>query len=245
MANPRLITTKLGPLVARVVEFEGAAPTLACVLCHGYGAPGTDLVGIAGEILLSGGGQAPALREKVRFVFPEAPLQVPFAGRAWWNIDISRYERAMSTGDIEPLFDDVPDGMPQARKMVMALVEELAKSFPMSRIVLGGFSQGAMITTDVALRLEEAPAGLAIFSGTLLCRPEWTKLATKRAGLDVVMTHGTHDPLLPYAAAMQLKALLESSGLKIRFHEFAGGHGLDGECIDLLARLLLEKTANP
>ena len=48
-----------------------------------------------------------------------------------------------------------------------------ATNLPYRRIVLGGFSQGSWVTTDVALRLEEPPAGLCILSGTLIVRDEW------------------------------------------------------------------------
>src|SRR4051812_36922991 len=153
---------------------EAKQPELLCILCHGYGAPGDDLVPI-GEHL------AGVLGDRVSFAFPEAPLPLPgpagaFGGRAWWHIEVSRFERALSSGKLEELFDEVPDGMADARKKVREVVDALATraKLPMSKIVLGGFSQGAMIATDVALRLEEAPAALAILSGTLLCRPEWT-----------------------------------------------------------------------
>ena len=241
----KLTTTRLGPLVARVVSAETvaaetvAADALTVVLCHGYGAPGTDLCGIAGEVLA----QKPALASRVRFRFPEAPLEldfVPFGGRAWWHIDVGRFERALATGEMERLFDETPEGMPQARKALAAALDAWCASTgtPRSRLLLGGFSQGSMITTDLALRLEEAPAALAIFSGTLLCRPEWTRLAPARRGLKVLQSHGTNDPLLPYPAALELKGLLEGAGLDVRFLSFPGGHGLDGEVIEAFAELV-------
>lgn len=238
----KLTTTRLGPLVARVVAADNVAPdALTVMLCHGYGAPGTDLCGIAGEVVA----QRPALATRARFLFPEAPLELdfmPFAGRAWWHIDVGRFERALATGELEKLFDEVPDGLPAARKALRACLDAwcAATGTPLSRVLLGGFSQGSMITTDLALRLEEAPAALAIFSGTLLCRPEWTRLAPARRGLKVLQSHGTHDPLLPYPAALELKALLEGAGLDVKFLSFPGGHGLDGDVIEAFAELVAE-----
>src|SRR5436309_2302056 len=68
-----------------------------------------------------------------------------------------------------------PEGMAKARAMMLKLVDELVAQtgLPLGKIVLGGFSQGAMISTDVALRLEEAPRALAILSGTLLIEDAW------------------------------------------------------------------------
>ena len=66
--------------------------------------------------------------------------------------------------------------------MLMALVDELGRGTGLApgRIVLGGFSQGAMVATDVALRLEEPPAALVVLSGTLLCQDEWRRRAVWR-----------------------------------------------------------------
>ena len=70
---------------------------------------------------------------------------------------------------------EIPEGLASARRKLMALLEvaQVETGLPMSRFLLGGFSQGAMLATDVTLRLEEAPAGLAALSGTLLCEEEW------------------------------------------------------------------------
>jgi phospholipase/carboxylesterase len=232
-----LTTAKAGELVVRVVEdgARGGAPRALVVLCHGYGAPGTDLVGIAGELMAT----APALRA-ARFVFPEAPLalaDVPFEGRAWWHIDVGRFAMAAATGDVEPLMAETPEGLPRARKLLLAALEALERAAPGAPLVLGGFSQGAMLATDVALRRDEAPAALAILSGALVSRAEWTSLAPRRAGLRTLQTHGTHDPILPFAVARELTALLTSAGLAVTFHSFPGGHGLDGACIERLAAL--------
>ena len=54
------------------------------MLCHGYGAPASDLVRLAPELLRA----APRLAEGVRFVFPEAPQSLAELGmpgsRAWF-----------------------------------------------------------------------------------------------------------------------------------------------------------------
>lgn len=244
----KMTVAKMGGLACRIVDPrpEGAAHdagrALSVVLCHGYGAPGTDLVGLAGEVIAL----RPGLADKARFYFPEAPLaleHVPFGGRAWWHIDFDRLERAVRTGD-RGMQDEVPEGMPAARKMLMALLDELTAKTgaPMSRVVLGGFSQGAMLTTDVTLRLEEAPAGLAIFSGTLLAKGEWARAAPRRAGLKVVQTHGQVDPILPFAGAVDLRELLQQSGLDVRFLPFMGPHTIGMEGLEALAELLEERA---
>ena len=84
----KLITAPLGPLTVRVVDEEDRSgpPDLCVVLCHGYGAPGTDLVGLARECFSIDN----TLVGRVRFVFPEAPEMTDFGGRQWWPIEIGR-----------------------------------------------------------------------------------------------------------------------------------------------------------
>jgi phospholipase/carboxylesterase len=242
----RLTTTRLGPLTARVLDDDARAgpPELVVVLCHGYGAPGDDLVGLAPECLQ----REPRLAGRVRFVFPEAPLaldDVPFGGRAWWPIDMVQLQRRLAEGTAAAMAQETPPALPEARRALLALLDAVAQQtkLPMSRIVIGGFSQGAMLSTDVALRLEEAPAGLAILSGTLLSADQWKTLAPRRAGLDVVQAHGTHDPILPWAGARALHDLLDAAGLRVRFTTFAGGHGIDEDVLAALCALLVQKLS--
>ena len=74
-------------------------------------------------------------------------------------------------------------------------------------------------------------------------RAQWTELARKRAGLPVLQAHGTHDPILPYPAALELKRVLDDAGVRVRFHSFPGGHGIDGAALELFGEMLLEVCA--
>jgi len=106
-------------------------------------------------------------------------------------------------------------------------------------VVLGGFSQGAMVTTDLALRQDEAPAALVILSGTLLAESEWRARAVRRKGLRVLQSHGRQDPILPFAEAVLLRDLLQESGLAVEFLPFDGPHTISEEALDRLGALLL------
>ncbi len=206
----------------------GIAPQLAVVLCHGFGAPGNDLVGLADELCRS----FPRLASAVRFVFPQAPLSLQAQGmgdgRAWWHLDPRIFD-AQQRGDTETLQalrSEVPRGLPEARKKLHSVVEAVCAQtgLPLSKLVLGGFSQGAMIAADLALRLEEAPGALALFSGTLICEAEWSRRAALRKGLKVLQTHGTADPVLGFEPARALEAMLRDAGLEVEFLPFPGGH---------------------
>jgi phospholipase/carboxylesterase len=229
----------LGPLRARrvatsaVTQAKGSSP-LTIVLLHGYGAPGDDLVGLASSI------QAPA---GSTFVFPEAPLSLgdlsplPIYGdaRAWWPIDVARLERAMARGELRDLSRDEPEGLAPARRaldqMLAALEAEGA-----SRIVLGGFSQGAMLALDVALHRARPPAALILMSGTLIAEPTWAPRLAGLVGVPIVLSHGRGDPLLPFEISERLRDQLAAAGAVVDWHPFAGGHEIPREVLDAAGR---------
>lgn len=199
---------------------QGGGRGPAVILLHGFGAPGNDLVPI---------GDALAAPSGTRFIFPEGPLSLSFGygdSRAWWLIDMARLEADRAAGRVRDLSAEVPRGLPQAREALGQLLIELPRVLPVDyqRTVIGGFSQGAMLTCDVAMRTAYPFAGLVQLSGTLLARQEWRPIVAKRAGLPVFQSHGTQDPILPYAMAERLRDELVKAGLAVSWHSFRGGH---------------------
>jgi phospholipase/carboxylesterase len=200
------------------------------VLLHGFGAPGTDLVQL---------GQYIAAPKGTRFAFPAAPLSLnDFGGgqdfglmdsRAWWMIDMERLQRRLMgsrNGDFSALTNDVPEGLTEARQQLLEALAEMLRELavPAGQLVLGGFSQGAMLSLDVTLRSALPLAGLLLMSGTLICAPEWQPLMPARRGLPVLQTHGRQDMLLPYSIAEDLRDHLQAAKLAVEFLPFSGGH---------------------
>src|ERR1700722_10777977 len=144
-------TRKLGGLDVRITggtDKEGGGDGPVVVLLHGFGAPGDDLVPLWRALSTPAG---------TRFVFPEAPLDLGAAGypggaRAWWLVDLETRIRRRALG--EPWDEaDVPGGLEAARTPVMKMLDEIDAELrpPAGKLVLGGFSQGAMLSLDVAL----------------------------------------------------------------------------------------------
>ncbi len=235
-------TVILGGLRCRVVEAESSeAPAeLIVVLCHGFGAPGTDLVPLGAELFHL----HPGLAGRVRFIFPEAPLSLESfgmpGGRAWWPLNVEKLMMSIETGDFRDLRRETPPGLAEARAMLTQLVQKVQddSGLPTSRIVLGGFSQGSMLATDVSLHLPDSPAALCVFSGTLLCEEEWRELASRRGPLPVLQSHGTNDPILPFQGAEWLRELFENAGFEVDFVPFRGIHTIPFEALHRFASLL-------
>ncbi|MCA8998058.1 MAG: hypothetical protein KDA80_13765 [Planctomycetaceae bacterium] len=236
---PQLQERRLGDLNCRIV-IPDETPKLAAVLCHGFGAPGDDLVPLTGTLMQL----APETMKKVLFVYPEAPLSladqgIP-GGRAWWMLDMEKLARASRTGEFRDLSQESPPRLPQAREELISVLDHVQRESSLSwpQIILGGFSQGSMLATDLTLHLEEKPAGLVIWSGTLLNQPVWSRRASGLQGLPILQTHGTKDPILPFQAALWLKDLLTTAGANLRFVEFQGPHTIPYPALELTAQLI-------
>ncbi|MCO8121837.1 lysophospholipase [Stieleria sp. TO1_6] len=239
MNQPRKV--RYGSLDSYVIDGESSQPpTALVVLCHGYGAPGSDMVGVVGEWVHLLGDTA----SKVRFICPIAPhslaeLGMP-SGRAWWALNMAKLMDAVQAERFDELHHAVPPGLDQARsdlsQLIQLALEELAgqrhcdvADIPLA---MGGFSQGAMLTMDTAVRGDVPPPNLLmLFSGTVICQPRWTAALPRLENTHVYQAHGTLDPILPYASAERLRDLIAAAGIDSQFHSFAGPHTIDAESI--------------
>lgn len=226
----------MGRLRARIVggvDREGGGDGKVVVLLHGYGAGGDDLVPLFRVL---------DVPRATRFVFPEAPILLGSYGgdesRAWWPLDLARLEAAQRSGMGREAHDEYPSELPEARAKVIEFLDVLDGCLAPSSIVLGGFSQGAMLALDVALHCDRPFESLALLSATLLAEGEWVPRMKARAGLRVLQTHGTHDPLLAFSGAEKLRDRMIAEGLDVRFVSFRGGHEIPNSALTELETLV-------
>lgn len=103
-------------------------------------------------------------------------------------------QQSLMAGDagMARLIREPMPGMVAARAMAHNLVDELAAwtTLPISRIVLGGFSQGAMMTLEAGVHLRESPAALLLFSGFPLTVEAVAKEMKRHKGLPVYQVCG-------------------------------------------------------
>lgn len=228
----QVTTQALAGLTTHIVGPADALTTV--VLLHGFGAPGDDLVALARYLDVP----------RTRFVFPEAPIELGGLygdARAWWRLDLARLEEELRRGTARDRRDEVPDGLVEARAHLEALLAALA--VPAGQLVLGGFSQGAMLALDVALHQATPPAGLVLMSGTLLAQAVWGPRMPTLAGVPVLLSHGRSDGLLPFAIAEALREQLTAAGAAVTWVPFAGGHEIPPPVLTAFAGLLRARMA--
>ena len=217
---------KIGSLDCIDIDDSNQPATKALILLHGYGASCEDLASLSNMIRVPG----------LRMIFPNGPQEVDLGGhmtgRAWFPISISDLERTNSTG-APPSFETMtPPGSKKAREAVTEMIARL--SIPLNQIAIGGFSQGAMLATDVSLQAHEQMAGLVILSGALVNKEIWAQKLAQHSGLQFFQSHGEQDQVLPFSSAKNLYQMLVSGGAKGQMMAFRGGHEIPLEVISRL-----------
>ena len=108
---------------------------------------------------------------------------------------------------------------------------------PPGRMVLGGFSQGAVMTYALGLGAGlPVPAGLLAMSGFMPTVEGWQLDLESRRGLPVVIAHGTLDPVIGVEFGRAASQALEQAGLDVSYLESPIGHGIDPRRLPELAQ---------
>jgi phospholipase/carboxylesterase len=208
---------------------KGAAPGTAgalVVFLHGYGADGADLLGLA-DVL------APHL-PGVAFAAPDAPERCAGGGFGlqWFPIPwLDGSPQAAAEAGLDAAATDL-NGFLDARLAEEGLLPD--------RLVLLGFSQGAMMSLHVALRRPTAMAGVVAISGRLL-RPE--RLAAEvRVKPPVLLIHGDQDPVVPFADMARAGDALVAAGVPTYGQVMQGtGHGIAPDGLGAAVQFLKER----
>jgi phospholipase/carboxylesterase len=203
------------------------------MLLHGYGSAAEYWLPYAGTIPWPPPG---------RFLFPQGPDTVfrgddRIDGHAWWDLHLAAHLRPGKLG--VDLRREDPRGLARAGRLVGKTLAREGNSGARP-FVLGGFSQGAMVSCQVAFTSDAPLAALVLLSGTPIDTAGWQAGMAKRKGLPVFMAHGRGDDILPFDLADELRAKLVAAGLRVTFVPFEGGHEIPGEVVAALGRFLAE-----
>jgi phospholipase/carboxylesterase len=221
----------------RTIE-AGSGP-LPFVLIHGFGASAEGWMPFTATIRLP---------EDRRFVMPEGPETTrppegPFGGRAWWALGLDRYRRP---GDQLPdLSQQDPPGLTASTRSIRRLLDELAAAggYARARQVVAGYSQGAMVTADLAFTTDEPLEAIVLLSPTIVNERAWRAGMPRRRGLRVFVSHGRQDDILPFDLADRLQHAMREAGLRVTWVPFEGGHDIPMPVVDRLNDFLAGRDA--
>jgi phospholipase/carboxylesterase len=150
-----------------------------------------------------------------------------YGGYSWFDF----------TGNIGP-------GVTRSRDLLFGLLDEQRQNgFPSDQTLLGGFSQGCLMSVEVGLRYPRRLAGIVGISG-YICAPEQLvkELSPVARKQRLLITHGTMDPLIPFAMVWQQVNTLKAAGLNIEWHEFLKAHTIAGEAEMGVIRKFMERS---
>lgn len=195
------------------------------VFLHGYGADGTDLLGLSEPLAQH--------LPTTAFYAPDAPepCRNNPMGHQWfpipWLDGSSEVDARISMGQSVAALNEFLD-------TVLA-----AEALTADRMVLVGFSQGTMMALQVAPRRDDAVAGVVGFSGRLLS-PE--TLATEaRVHPPVLLIHGDQDEVVPFDDMAVAGQALQGAGFTVYGHVMEGtGHGISPDGLSVALAFLKE-----
>lgn len=202
--------------MTRILKFgrtpaaSGRAKSLV-VFLHGYGANGADLLDI-GDVL------APHLPDTA-FVAPDAADRVPGAPSGYQWFPIPRFDGSSEA--------QAEAGLTRATADIDAFLDQrLAyEGLDTGALAIVGFSQGAMMSLQVAPRRAAPMAAVVAISGRLL-RPERLGTETK-SRMPILIMHGDQDAVVEFDEMALAANTLVAAEFDVFGHVMKGmGHGI-------------------
>jgi phospholipase/carboxylesterase len=210
-------------------EDGGRSRPTAAVVLHGFGANSADLYPLADELDPEG---------RLSWYFPEAPYSIRYGGsplgKAWFPRNEEQAVAAVEGMYFHGLEEMDPQGLRAAGAELIELLH--SRGVAWERLILGGFSQGAMVAVEAAVQAGRPPADLLLFSGAAIAAERWQRELPKLGRFEFFQSHGTADAILPLEGARRLYSLLEEAGGEAEFLQFDGGHGIPPEITERAAR---------
>lgn len=121
------------------------------------------------------------------------------------------------------------------QRLNLLIAELLAHGWKTKNIFLLGFSQGCLVSTDLALHYQGHFAGVIGISGYFQFFPRWrSQISDKSAGTPWLLTHGSKDDVLPLNDTKYGMKKLENAGIKIKWVELDKKHVFLEEEYDLI-----------
>jgi len=201
------------------IEILPSLPAIGSVIwMHGLGANGNDFVPLVPELNLP-----PSLA--LRFIFPNAPqrpvtVNNGYVMPAWYDITSLGMNQHIDY-----------DGMKKSEQQIQHIIQQEENlGIPAEKIVLAGFSQGAVMALFTGIHFSKRLAGIMALSGYLpFTRETLAAQQSKNQATSLFVGHGTGDNVVPYQAGLMAYDTLQSAGFKAQWHSYTMAHSVSGQ----------------
>ncbi len=184
-----LNTTVLKPL-------SKEKPKNAVILCHGYGGDGKDISLLATywrNYLPS-----------TLFICPDAPekCDISSSGFQWFDLRDDNQDQILAKSLIAEI---------KLNKLIDEVISE--NNLKDDKIVIGGFSQGCMISLQVGIKRKKKINSIIGYSGKIINTRHLEKNINSRP--NILLMHGDSDQVVPVSSLLEAREFFNKNDYKI------------------------------
>jgi phospholipase/carboxylesterase len=205
ISGTEFITGGALDILVRRPEGSTAKAPVALML-HGWGAKESDIYELV-----------PFIDRRVLIVAPRAPAIAMESERGafMW------YDRGQPGQVLPGIFDD---STARLHKLIGELSDLTGVAVDDTKIFMGGFSQGGVMSFRMAAVYPELFAGIMPHSG-FVSKSDAPKLRDGAfRGKPVFLAHGVHDMVIQINRAHEAREILQKGGAELTYNEYPIGH---------------------
>ena len=171
-------------------------PKNAVILCHGYGGDGKDISILAGY-------WKTYLPDTI-FICPDAPekCEASPSGFQWFDLTDQDPEQILSKSLV-------------AENKLNKLIDEVKESYNLlaNKIIIGGFSQGSMISLQTGIKRKDKINSILGYSGKIIDLEHLSKNIISRP--NIFLMHGDIDQVVPVDGLLEAKNFFNKNNYEI------------------------------
>jgi phospholipase/carboxylesterase len=171
-------------------------PKNAVILCHGYGGDGKDISILAGY-------WRTYLPDTI-FICPDAPekCEASPSGFQWFDLTDQDPEQILSKSLV-------------AENKLNKLIDEVKEGYNLlaNQIIIGGFSQGSMISLQTGIKRKDKINSILGYSGKIIDLEHLSKNIVSRP--NIFLMHGDIDQVVPVDGLLEAKNFFNKNNYEI------------------------------
>ncbi len=197
--------------------------TPVLILLHGYGSNENDLLSLASSI------------DKKFLVFSLRAPVTAGRGYCWFPIDFLQ--------DKTFRYDYTVAGT--SREAIMNFVSNACRAYKAdsTQVFLLGFSQGAIMSYDIAFKHPQKIKGVVALSGLLMPQTESFATTDKFKRCKFFIAHGMQDDVISYMNGGSAAAAIKKKGAPVEFKSYSAAHTITPEELTDVKKWLNSATA--